>query len=380
MEKRQCTKCKCDFMLDANDFSFYEKMKVPAPTVCPDCRFKMRAVWRNEMSLYNRTCAKTGIPIISMYNPASPYIVVSHEYYESDAFNGGDYSREYDTSRSFFEQFDELLKSVPKAATFLSTGDGPTVNSNYSNYAGGLKNCYLVFNTGPAEESLYCRGMRKVKECCDSYFGFQNELLYECVNTQESSNVVYGNNVNAGLDCKFISNSSGCTHTLCSVNQRNASYTIFNQQVTKGEFEAKIKEIEGSYLRMEAIKKEFEVFEVTFPKRATHSIKSVDSTGDYLFGCKNVRDSFEVASGEDCRYIFSSKEIKDSYGTIGYGFRSERLLECTSTGYSTNCIGCAAATACQNVMYSHFMRTSQDCIGCDSMRKCKILHFEQGIF
>ena len=54
-ETRKCKKCQQDFILEADDFSFYEKMDVPAPKICPDCRFKMRAVWRNERILYNRT-------------------------------------------------------------------------------------------------------------------------------------------------------------------------------------------------------------------------------------------------------------------------------------------------------------------------------------
>ena len=51
-ENRQCKKCSQNFILEQDDFLFYEKMKVLVPSICPDCRFKMRATWRNETTLY----------------------------------------------------------------------------------------------------------------------------------------------------------------------------------------------------------------------------------------------------------------------------------------------------------------------------------------
>jgi len=86
-EQRQCQKCKNEFLLDGDDFSFYEKMKVPAPNVCPDCRFKMRAVWRNEMSLYSgRKCDKCGKDIKTNYSPDRPEIVYCDECYKAEVY------------------------------------------------------------------------------------------------------------------------------------------------------------------------------------------------------------------------------------------------------------------------------------------------------
>lgn len=41
-ENKICQNCKNDFVIEPDDFSFYEKIKVPPPTFCPDCRFKNR--------------------------------------------------------------------------------------------------------------------------------------------------------------------------------------------------------------------------------------------------------------------------------------------------------------------------------------------------
>ena len=55
-EKRNCQNCKIEFPIESEDFLFYEKMEVPAPTWCPDCRMARRLLWRNLRSLYKRDC------------------------------------------------------------------------------------------------------------------------------------------------------------------------------------------------------------------------------------------------------------------------------------------------------------------------------------
>ena len=53
---KNCQNCKQDFVIESEDFSFYEKMKVPPPTFCPDCRLARRLIWRNERTFYKRIC------------------------------------------------------------------------------------------------------------------------------------------------------------------------------------------------------------------------------------------------------------------------------------------------------------------------------------
>ena len=123
------------------------------------------------------------------------------------------------------------------------------------------------------------------------------------------------------------------------MNLRNKSNCFLNEQLSKDEYNKRVSEIMGSSERMAQFRKEFDEFALKFPRRENNNLQSVDSTGDYLSECKNVKDSFEILKSEDCRYTFSSKLIKDSIGTIGYGTNCERLLECVAVGYSTNIVG-----------------------------------------
>ena len=45
-ETRNCQNCKKDFTIEPDDFSFYEKMDVCQPKICPDYRARQRLSFR----------------------------------------------------------------------------------------------------------------------------------------------------------------------------------------------------------------------------------------------------------------------------------------------------------------------------------------------
>jgi len=67
METKICQNCKNPFTITPDDFSFYEKIKIPPPTFCPECRYIRRLLDRNEYNLYRRKCDATDENIISIY-------------------------------------------------------------------------------------------------------------------------------------------------------------------------------------------------------------------------------------------------------------------------------------------------------------------------
>ena len=59
-ETKTCQFCKASFQITPDDVSFYEKMGVPEPENCPECRQEQRILFRNFKTLYNGTSAKSG--------------------------------------------------------------------------------------------------------------------------------------------------------------------------------------------------------------------------------------------------------------------------------------------------------------------------------
>jgi len=77
-----------------------------------------------------------------MYAPNTPYKVYDQETWWSDKWDPLMHGRDYDESRSFFQQYNELFQEVPLPSIINSN----SVNSEYTNYTANNKNCYLIFS------------------------------------------------------------------------------------------------------------------------------------------------------------------------------------------------------------------------------------------
>lgn len=367
-EVRTCSTCSSSYSIEPEDFEFYEKMGAPAPILCPDCRFKRRAQFRNERILYSRTCDLCKKSIISVHHTSSPYTVYCLDCFDGDAWDPQSYGLEYNPDRPFFEQMGELLVKVPKKALGI-TGGSNNINSEYTNTAANNKNCYLLFNTSNCEDTMYSRGLKDCRDSVDAYFGIGMERCYEAVNVQQSSGVVFGHNVTNCVDSWFLKNCVDCMNCFGCVNLRHKSYHWFNEPLSKDEYEARLKDVRGSYGKMSEERKKFEDFCLQFPHRENNNMKSEDCTGDYLFSSKGLRDCYEITEGENCKYMFASKVIKDSYDTLGYGYGCELLLDCAATGYSNRVIGSYWVENGHDNEYCNFTLSSDNCFGCDGLKK-----------
>src|SRR3989338_10072619 len=97
-ETKKCQNCHNNFTVESEDFNFYERMDVPPPTFCFECRLKRHLIWRNERGLYKRKCDAPGHTesIICMYHLESPVTVYDHAYWWSDAWDPMAYGKDYD--------------------------------------------------------------------------------------------------------------------------------------------------------------------------------------------------------------------------------------------------------------------------------------------
>lgn len=69
------------FKLTAQELKYYRRQNIPLPRRHPDERHRERMAFRNSPKLYNRVCAKTGVPIKTTYPPDRPEIIWSEEAY-----------------------------------------------------------------------------------------------------------------------------------------------------------------------------------------------------------------------------------------------------------------------------------------------------------
>ncbi len=370
-ENRICQNCKAKFEIEPEDFNFYEKIKVPPPTFCPECRAIRRLIWRNERSLYHNTCAFSGKKLISMFSPETNLVVYDRDIWWSDKWDPTVYGQDYDFSRPFFEQFRELLSRVPLA----NLGNTNNVNSEYGNHNADLKNCYLVFASVENKNVSYARGVFNTQDSFDLYAILKSEQCYDDVSCSGLYNTHFSYDSDDSINSYFLTACMNLQDCLGCVNLRHKTHCIFNTQYTKEEYEKKLAGYDfGSYKNLLNFTKEYKSFLSKQPRRYANILKSVNVTGDNVLTSKNCKEVFDIfGETEDSKHIVhGGLRLKDSYDSYGIGARAEFLYECVDAGLdaSTN-LFTILTHQCLQVRYTYMCYGSSNLFGCIGIRNKK---------
>lgn len=310
METRNCQSCKNDFTIEADDFSFYEKIKVPPPTFCSECRMKRRFVWRNERNLYKNQCGLCKRDIVSIYSKDKPYVVYCSECFHSDKWDPLSFGEEVDFSKPFLQQFKELQLKVPRIYAFVFQNH----NSEYTNGAAFNKNCYLVFVSDYNEDCSYSYSLVQSKNSLDCFNSSECELCYGCISCKKCYKVAFSEDCSNSQDLFFCKNCTNCHDCVGSVNLRNQQYNIFNVQYSKEEYFEKIKELNlGSREGIERVKQESEKLWIQYPTKYMHGFQNVDVVGDYIVNSKNSEFVFDSELVEDSKFLNHGNKVKSCY-------------------------------------------------------------------
>ncbi|MDA1060387.1 MAG: hypothetical protein O3B47_01190, partial [bacterium] len=377
--KRQCKQCKEEFEITDDDLEFYEKVSpviggrkfsIPSPTLCPDCRCQRRLVWRNERALYKRKCDLTGASFISWIAPDKPYKAYKNEAWWGDKWNVLDYGRDFDFSRPFFEQFDELLVEVPWMGILIDK----TENSDYVNFCNNVKNCYLIYGSNNNEDCMYSTYLTNCSDCLDLLHGDGCSLCYDCIDTTDCYNCKHCLRCTNSSDLIMCENCQNCRNCFGCVNLVGKDYCFFNELLGKEGYEEKMKEIDtGSY---EVLIDQFTRFyehRLKFPKRLNTNLNCENCTGDGIRDSKNVFESYDVIGAEDCKWIMLShggvKDCQDCFGIE----ENELCYQTVANGVpSTNTS--FAVYAWKGVHDSYYLVLSpgsQNCFACMGLNKGK---------
>jgi Zn ribbon nucleic-acid-binding protein len=367
-ETKVCRFCKSQFTIEPDDFSFYEKIEVPLPTFCPECRNQRRMSWRNERSLYKRKCDAPGHAedIITMFDPAEGHVVYDAKYWWSDEWDPIEYGLEYDSSQPFFVQFQNLVRKVPLVA--LSNINSP--GCEYANYIADDKNCYLIFGTGWSENVRYGNKLLSCKDSQDLLMCSKLELSYECVGCVESHRLFYSKNSKSCTDSYFLYNCRNCTNCVGCANLMNKSHCIFNIQYSKEEYAAKFKDLNlQSRAGLQGVRAKFlkDIY-LEAIHRYANVFSSVNCTGDNINHAKNLKHCFDVYENvEDSKYLYSAVELRDSYDGNGV-WKNELSYEYVDSNIGTRGFSTITVYDSQNMQYSWNCHNSKNCFGCYGLR------------
>jgi uncharacterized Fe-S cluster protein YjdI len=362
-----CPNCNKSFTILAEDFSFYEKIKVPPPTFCPPCRSARRMVHRNERNLYKRKCDITGKDIISIYRADCPYTICDKDYYFSDEFDPFAYGTTYNPDVKFFEQFYEFAKKVPMSSLFIQTSE----NCDYNQDMSGASNCYLCSRTHDSQNMFYTYRGNKSSDCNDCFQVVEgSEFLYESVNSSTSSNSKFIHFCEKCSDSAFLYNCVGCVDSFMCTDQRNKQCYYKNQQYSREEYKKIIDSYKlDTYEGQQRALKEFEDFLKKFPRKNLTITRSENVSGDSISDSKDCRNVFNVRATQNCAYVWDSMKYTDSMDAYS-GASVDLIYEATATtNHSSNCHFCVRIyKGSRDCEYSWFLRNCANCFGCISLK------------
>ncbi len=365
-ETKNCQNCKTDFVIEPNDSGFYEKMHVPAPTFCPDCRRQRRNSWRNTFSLYSRKCDSCQKSVVSLYSPAvlagrqdSGITNYCNKCWWSDNWDPKSFGVDYDFSRPFFTQMRELVGRVPHMSVVNDDGIA-SLNCEYTHDWWFSKNCYMAFSGWRVENVMYSFFIlagRDIMDCMN--IRSKSEWLYECMITSLSYQVKYSRFNTACIDSQFLLYCKNCQDCFMCINLVGKKYFFKNKQYSKEEYEKILESYKlDTYSGVEKAKEEFERFILSFPRKHLDLWYSLNCTGDLVSHSKNVKNSFVLKKSENCRYCEFGADDKECY-------------DLTMTGEAQECYESVVADHSQHNFFGLFSVKSQDIYYCQHCHNCK---------
>lgn len=373
---RTCTHCSASFEITDEDLAFYDKVspvfngkkeQVPPPTVCPACRQQRRAARRNERNLYHRKSDLSGKQMISIYRPDS-YTVYTQDEWWGDKWDPLSYGKTFDENRSFFEQFKELQRAVPR----LALTNKKQENSEYCNQSESLKNCYLLFGSIYSQDCLYGTRVLNSKDCVDCLWIDKCERCYECTDCKQCSNLQFCWMCSDTHDSRYAVDCNNSHDLLFCVGRKRAAHQILNEQYKPEEYAKRKEEILASSALFAEHQRRFVELLHSTPVRATIGTQMEDCTGNYIDQSSNAHDVFGVIQVQDVRHIHDAFSLKDAMDVYSFYGPGELCYEMYSAGVGMRqCLFSADCWPGDNLLYCDHCFNCTNCFGCIGLRHKK---------
>jgi len=370
-EARQCKNCSQSFVIEPDDFGFYEKIGVPAPKFCSLCRQQRRMTWRNDFHFFPRECALCKNRVLSIYSPDKPVPIYCPKCWWGDGWDAKEYGREIDFSKPFLPQFKELLSAVP-ALAILNDDNIASTNCPYTNYFALGKNCYMVINSWKVEDCMYSSCLVGAKSVVDSTVILAGgEHLYHAIHVDDSSRSRYVFNSAGLLDCAYCFDCRNCSDCFMCIGLRGKRHCFNNAEYSKEEYRKILDHYAlNTWSGSERALRNFEDFTLKYPHKYANITNSVDCTGDYLVDSKNAKHCYITVRTENSKYFERGDTIKDSYDCLSGG-EQELCYDSINPDNSYLALFTSYCHKDREVFYSDSCQSSEDLFGCVGLKKAK---------
>lgn len=362
-----CLECQQPFEVKPQDREILDKLGLPTPSLCATHALQRRLAYRNERYLYRRNCEFCGVSMLAQFSPESYMHVYCRECWYSDKWDPRSYAQDYDPSRSFLDQFFQLLQSVPMYNVFWV---GQRENSEYANFSLGGKDVYMAFSTVESEGVLYSKNTDYSRDIVDSAQTIKSEYLYDCVDTQNTYHSAWLTRCDHCSDCYLSRDLTDCQDCFGSVNLQHKRFYWFNEQLTESEYRKRLAEALQNRELFQSQVDRFAQHQLNFPVEAAIIKSSVGCTGHDIHNSNQVRNGVNVREGENLGDVFRVYKSKDSYREC-YGLATELSYEGAASPRRVKSIATLHCPDVYQVNYSLACENNQDLFGCIGLRQKK---------
>ncbi len=374
-----CRQCNTAFEVTEEDRIFYQKISpefggqkylIPEPTHCPECRLQRRTAWRNERCLYTRMCDRCKKSLVSIYSPNSGIPIYCNACWWGQGWDARDYGRAFDFSRPFFDQLQELLRSVPQLAIQNDDGVGSQNCQYCQDFAYG-KNCYFVIGSWYSEDSFYCNINASYNRwVCDCSNVSHSELAYECTDSRSLYHCAFLADSENSSDCFFGFDLKGCRNCFGCVGLRQKQFYFFNQPLSEIEYKKKVAEFRlDSFAALEKIRADYTPWSLQFPRKHMNLQNCESSEGNHLSNCRNTF-GFALLDADHARYSAQSDIAQFSHDIFNSG-RPQWCYEGMTPDDSYMTHFSWFSWKNKNGLYAFNCHSSDSLFGCASLHRAK---------
>jgi len=280
-----------------------------------------------------------------------------------------DYGREYDFTKTFFENFEALNRAVPKKSLHIVDS---MENCEYCNYGIFSKSCYLIMWAARSENCLYSSIPVKSTYDVDGAYNSAWQQNYQCISCIWCFECSYADHSNMCKFSSFLSFCNNCNHCLWCINLQNAEYCILNKQYSKEEYETLAQEILKDRNSRADFQKKFESLAHSAPRKNVNNVGAEWCRANYVQNGKNnilCSVTLEASDNKYCLFTGMTKDgpVYDWYATTQSGFTLETIwLSGTKSAFIlTGEYGTNDCYYCQHVNDCNF------CFGCTGIKHKK---------
>ena len=364
--ERECAISKKTWNLTQEELDIYREFNVPPIDLSPLTRMKIVTSWVIGKEIWWNRHAETGEPVLSYIHPDCLVKVLPDKEWHTRDFS--DENADWDPSRPFIPQVVDLLRKIPMPALrqFI-----PPKNS-VGAVTLGIEDSYMVL-AGSGKLGNYIYISMEFDNCCDivycrhvsnSHMLLRSVRMHDCTYAFESQDC---------LKSAFLFDCRNCEDCFFATNQRNKKYIFFNEQLTKEEYERRMREINlGKYSVLEEYKKKFVDFVLEngiWPEN--FNTASDECSGEYLMDCVRSKESYWISKCTDCYYFWWNKGAGERAVFVSGATEPNRLFYCAGSPYSSNVKFSAIIDRSSDIEYCYGCTNVEFCFGCVGLKNKK---------